>query len=98
MLDLTSIEGFEWDEGNVLKSWTKHKVNYQESEEVFLDRNLAVLTDAPHSEKEERFIALGKTNRGRLLYVAFTVRGIKIRVISARDINRKEKNLYEKAD
>lgn len=88
---------FSWDKGNKDKNWIKHKVDFRECEEVFFDENKEISRDKPYSKKEERFIILGKTEEERLLFIVFTMRGRKVRVISARDINRKEKKLYEKA-
>ena len=85
---------FEWDKGNIDKN-KKHNVDNREAEEVFFDGNKIVLKDKVHSKKEDRFIALGKTEKDRLLYVVFTKRGKKIRIVSARDINKKEVKLYE---
>ncbi len=87
--DLSKVEGFEWDKGN-LGHINKHKVKYTECEEIFGNIPF-VAEDEVHSEIEERFHALGKANRGRLLFVSFTIRNKKIRVISARDQDRKEK-------
>lgn len=86
---------FEWDKGNIGKN-KKHNVEDKESEEVFLDEKKVILKGLLHSGKEERLIILGKTKKNRLLYVVFTKRGKKIRIISARDINKKEVRLYEK--
>lgn len=86
---------FEWDKGNTDKN-LKHNVKDQEAEEVFLDENRFIFKDKVHSEGEERFRILGKTQKDRLLFIAFTIRRKKIRIISARDINRKEVSLYEK--
>ena len=91
------IKGFIWDKGNIDKNWKTHRVANTECEEVFFDENKAVLKDVLHSGKEERFIILGKTGKSRLLFVVFTVRRKKIRIISARDTNKKERKLYEKA-
>ena len=91
------IKGFIWDKGNIDKNWKTHRVANTESEEVFFDENKAVLKDVLHSGKEERFIILGKTGKSRLLFVVFIVRRKKIRIISARDTNKKERKLYEKA-
>lgn len=85
---------FEWDKGNIDKN-KKHKVQDREAEEVFFDENKVVYKDSLHSKYEDRFIALGKTRKDRLLYVVFTKRGKKIRLISGRDINKKEVKLYE---
>jgi uncharacterized DUF497 family protein len=90
----TSIFEFEWDKGNIEKN-KKHKVDDREAEEVFFDEGKVVLKDKIHSGTEERFIILGLTKKKRLLYIAFTKRNKKIRIISARDINNKEKHIYE---
>ena len=86
---------FEWDKGNSGKN-IKHKVEDKEAEEVFLDEKRFIFKDKIYSGKEERFRILGKTKKGRLLFIAFTIRSGKIRIISARDINKKEVYLYEK--
>jgi len=90
------IIGFDWDEGNKDKNYQKHKVSFKEAEEVFFNRPLKVFKDKKHSQVEERFIALGKTDSGRKLFIAFTIRKKKLRVISARDQSRKERKIYEK--
>lgn len=95
-LDLSKVEGFNWDEGNIDKSWKKHKVYYKEAEEVFFDKNLTVTKDIEHSVTEDRYQCLGKTNNSRLLFISFTFRRDKIRVVSARPANRKERSKYEK--
>lgn len=89
-----SVAGFEWDKGNFFKNWSSHKVKTHECEEVFFNRPLLISDDKKHSENEKRFYALGKTNSGRNLFVSFTIRNDLIRVISARDMNRKERNCY----
>lgn len=86
---------FVWDEGNQDKNWEKHGVASDEAEQVFEDEKSAIYKDLFHSRKEERYIILGKTSGERLLYVVFTIRRGKVRVISARDINRKERKMYE---
>ncbi|MFH1602089.1 MAG: BrnT family toxin [Candidatus Shapirobacteria bacterium] len=91
-----SVE-FIWDKGNREKNWIKHKVTNKECEEVFFDESKVIGKDRFHSEKEERFILLGETKRNRLLFVVFTLRGKKVRVISGRDVNKKERKLHEKA-
>lgn len=97
MIDLSRIEGFDWDDGNGRKSLDRHGVDQGEAEQVFVDPRLFILADEKHSVSEIRFHALGVTSAGRRLFLSFTVReaGAKIRVISARDMNRKEKALYE---
>jgi uncharacterized DUF497 family protein len=99
MLDLDLIAGFEWDAGNITKSTDKHKVSRSEAEQVFLNEPLVIAEDVKHSQAEPRYHALGKTDAGRLLHITFTVRanGTKIRVISARDMHRKERKIYAQA-
>lgn len=94
---LRNLQQFDWDKWNADKIRQKHKVEPYECEEVFFDDNKVKLKDVLHSEKEERFILLGKTKKERLLFVVFTKRNYKIRVISARDTNKRERGLYEKA-
>lgn len=95
MKTIKDLVEFEWDKGNIGKN-KKHGVEDKESEEVFLDDKKIVFKDYLHSQQEKRFIIIGKTEKGRLLYVAYTERGKKIRIISARDINKKEMYIYEK--
>jgi len=86
---------FSWDKGNQDKNWVKHKVLSQECEEIFSDVNKRLYKDPIHSEEENRYILLGMTKSCRLLFIVFTMRGNKVRVISARDINKRERSLYE---
>jgi uncharacterized DUF497 family protein len=99
-MDLTSIAGFDWDEGNSRKSVERHDVSQAEAEQVFRDPRLLVSADDKHSASEPRFHALGTTAGGRLLQVTFTLResATKIRVISARNMNRKERAHYEEEE
>ena len=92
----TSTFEFDWNAGNAGKN-KKHGVEDWECEEVFFDQRKVLLKDAIHSANEDRFILLGTTKHDRLLYLVFTVRRRKVRIISARDINKKERYLYEKA-
>lgn len=96
MLNFSRLKGFDWNKWNVDKNWIKHKASIEECEEIFFDKNKKIMNDKLHSNTEERHIILGKTAKGRLLYIVFTVRKNKIRIISARDINKKEIKLYEK--
>jgi len=91
----SQVNGFEWDEGNITKNWEKHKVGHFECEEIFFNEPLIVQKDKEHSEEELRYFTLGITNSGRLLFVVFIIRKDKIRVISARDMIRKERRRYE---
>ncbi len=95
---LSNLDGFEWDDGNRTKNWITHQVSTAECEEVFFNLPLLLATDEPHSQKEKRFYVLGHTNAGRRLFISFTIRGNKIRVISARDMSRKERQVYAKAN
>ena len=100
MLDLTTITGFDWDAGNARKNDEKHGVSMAEAEQVFFNAPLLLLEDAAHSQAELRVHALGRTDTGRRLHITFTLRqaGTLIRVISARDMHRKERAVYEQAD
>jgi hypothetical protein len=86
--------GFDWDEGNIGKNWLKHKVSPLECEQIFFNQPLIIQDDTTHSQNEKRFYALGRTDMQRYLFIAFTVRKDLIRVISARDMSRKERSVY----
>lgn len=88
------IEGFDWDSWNINKNKEKHNVGFTECEEVFFNSPLVVEEDKEHSISEERHYLLGKTDSGRLLFVVFPIRINKIRVISARDMSKKERSVY----
>ena len=91
---LLECTGFDWDEGNRDKNQTSHQVVFSECEEIFFNQPLVVADDLQHSELENRHYALGQTNAGRLIFLAFTIRKKQIRVISARDMSRKERKVY----
>lgn len=95
MWDFSKISGFEWDDANRLKNWDRPHVAWWECEEVFFHKPLYVVPDAAPSQKEDRYFALGRTKAGRLFFLAFTIRGSHIRVISARDMSRKEGTIYD---
>ncbi|MBI4656229.1 MAG: BrnT family toxin [Elusimicrobia bacterium] len=98
MKNIFHHSGFEWDERNINKNWEKHRVKYAESEDVFF--NNPIIVDIEKSKilyHEDRRIAYGATNTGRLLFIAFTLRNDKIRIISARPMSRKERKFYEEA-
>ena len=97
MVDLGKIIRFDWNQGNIDKSYKKHGITPNEAEDVFLDINIAIEKDIKHKEVESRYIAIGKTMQEKLLFVVFTFRNNMIRVISARKANKKERRLYEKA-
>ena len=96
MIDLAKISGFNWDAGNARKSEDKHGVSMAQAEQVFFNTTLLILEDAA---QEIRIHALGKTDEGRALHISFTLRkaGTLIRVISARDMRRKERAIYGQA-
>jgi uncharacterized DUF497 family protein len=90
-------EGFDWDEGNLLKNWEKHGVLASECEQIFFNNPLIADLDEKHSMQESRYYALGITDSKRRLFVAFTVRNKRIRIISARDISRKERKVFDRS-
>jgi uncharacterized DUF497 family protein len=91
---LLECNGFEWDNNNADKIWRKHQVSPSECEQVYFNLPLVVTDDVKHSQKENRYYALGHTDTGRLLFIVFTIRRKKIRVISARNMSRKEREVY----
>lgn len=95
MLTIKEPGEFVWNKGNKDKNWIRHKVTNQECEEAFFDEEKKTFKDKLHSKDEERFRVIGETRKRRRLFIVFTVRKNKIRVISARDINKKEVKLYE---
>lgn len=95
MIDLINLTGFDWDESNREKNWEKHGVLAGECEEVFFNLPLLLQPDPAHSQREPRVYVLGHTTAGRRLFIAFTVREDKICVISARDMSKKERKIYE---
>jgi uncharacterized DUF497 family protein len=92
---IANVTGFQWDEGNLLKNWEKHRVSAVESEQVFFNKPVLAVPDEQHSDSEARFYILGQTDTGRKLFIVFITRDNLIRVISARDMNRKERKIYE---
>jgi uncharacterized DUF497 family protein len=91
---LRAASGFEWDSGNAEKNWLAHGVSTTECEQVYFNQPLIVARDVAHSELEARYFVLGQTDAGRELFLVFTLRGESIRVISARDMSRKERKVY----
>ena len=87
--------GFDWDRGNLDKNWTLHGVPFWECEQVFFNEPLLVVEDVSHSGAERRYYTLGRTDAGRRLFVVFTIRRNLVRVISARDMSRRERKRYE---
>lgn len=91
---MNSCIGFQWDKGNSEKNWEKHKVTKNECEQVFFNLPFLVEEDTEHSISEKRWYILGQTDSRRFLFIVFTIRDQLIRVISARDMNKKEKEIY----
>jgi uncharacterized DUF497 family protein len=89
--------GFQWDRHNAVKNRERHQVSVPECEEVFFNVPLLVQEDSKHSQREPRFYCLGETDAGRSLFVVFTIRGTLIRVISARDTSRREREVYRRS-
>lgn len=95
---LSKCSGFGWDEHNAGKNRIGYGVVPTECEEIFFNQPLVIAVDEKHSIKEKRYYALGRTDADRHLFAVFTVRGKDLRIISARDMNRKEKKAYEEHD
>lgn len=95
--ELNSCTGFDWDEGNAGKNQEQHGVSAVESEQIFFQRPLLVAPDSTHSQAEVRYAGLGQTASNRRLTVVFTIREKLIRVISARDMSRRERRVYDRA-
>jgi len=93
--EFDNFVGFQWDQGNIDKNLINHNVENWESEQVFFNKPLLVLDDPKHSIPEKRWAAFGKTDADRFLIVIFTKRGDLTRVISARDMNKKERKFYD---
>ena len=91
---LAQCIGFDWDESNSQKNWDLHRVTPEEAEDTFFNEPLVVRSDVRNSKGEKRYLALGRTSRGRNLFVSFTIRRHLIRVISVRDMNRRESLSY----
>ncbi|MCK5543494.1 MAG: BrnT family toxin [Desulfobacterales bacterium] len=98
MVSSNELKKFQWDHGNERKNAEKHDVSKEEVEQTFFNQPLLLLEDKAHSQDEQRFHALGKTNSNKKLHITFTMRGKFIRVISARSMSKKERGFYEKAN
>jgi uncharacterized protein len=91
---LDGCVGFDLDQANAQKNWERHAITPEGAEEVFFQEPLVVRSDVRHGKAEKRYYALGQTTSGRLLFIAFTIRRNLIRVISSRDMSRKELEVY----
>jgi uncharacterized DUF497 family protein len=98
LASLLECTGFDWDEGNSVKNWIKHQVSRAECEEIFFNDPLIAAPDKRHSGAEARYYVLGQTDEGRRLFVVVTIRDKLIRVISARNMSRREEKEYEGAE
>lgn len=96
IIDLPQPLEFDWDEANKKKIWLKHKVSVEECEEAFAAEQIFSQPDELHSHKENRYILISKTKKLRFLFIVFTIRKNKVRVISARSMHKKEQSFYEK--
>ena len=94
MKSFPESKSFDWDEGNINKNWDEHRVHHLECEEVFFNEPITTKVEKRGLPQEERISALGVTNEGRFLFVVFIIRRGRIRVISARDMNKKERKIY----
>ena len=86
---------FEWDPAKAEINRTKHRVEFSEATSVFADTLSITFADPDHSDEEDRFITIGMSDRGRLLIVSHTHRDDRVRLISARVANRRERKTYE---
>jgi uncharacterized DUF497 family protein len=93
---LDACTGFEWDDDNALKNWRRHQVTMEEAEDIFFAETLILRSDILHSRQEKRYMALGRTSRGRCLFTVFTIRRNLIRIISVRDMNRREREAFDR--
>ena len=98
LVQVAAATGFEWDAGNAAKNWTRHTVTQAECEQVFFNVRLLVAADAAHSNAEARSFTLGRTDAGRRLLVVSALRGSQVRVISARPMSRREREVYARAE
>jgi len=94
--NLKNCVGFQWDEGNSEKNWISHQVRKSECEQIFFNQPLILGNDLKHSTFEQRYYALGQTDDGRKLFIVCTIRENRIRIISARDMSKKEREVYKK--
>lgn len=97
VVPIFSAIAFEWDDGNRHKNKIKHDVTIEECEQIFFNQPLLLLDDEGHSNAESRWYALGRTVSDRHLSIVFTIRKERIRVISARDMSKREQTIYAKA-
>jgi len=92
--EILNCTGFQWDDGNSEKNWISHQVIKSECEQIFFNQPLVIGNDEKHSKVEKRYYILGQTDNDRKLYIVCTIRQNLIRVISARDMSKKEREVY----
>lgn len=88
---------FEWDPDKAKRNMQKHQVSFDEASTIFDDSQFIMFLDEEHSDAEERYITIGLSHKRRLLMVAHTERGDKVRIISARKATKNEEKFYEEA-
>ena len=86
---------FEWDKNKAEANLSRHEVPFDEAKTVFDDPLYIDFYDPDHSDEEERYIVIGKSQQHRILIVSYTERNNKVRLISARKATRKEREDYE---
>jgi len=86
---------FKWNESKAARNVSKHRVSFEEAKTIFDDPLYVDFYDPDHSDDEERYLIVGESNQGRLLIVSYTERGDAIRIISAREVTRIEREVYE---
>ena len=90
---LDDCTGFDWDDANI-HNWERHRVTPEDAEVISFHQPLIVRSHIGHSNSKKRFYALEQTVRGQLMFAAFTIRGSMIRIISVREMHRKERGIY----
>ncbi|MFN6288949.1 MAG: BrnT family toxin [Pseudanabaena sp.] len=86
---------FEWDNNKASKNLSKHGVSFLEAQSVFDDPLYIDFYDPDHSDREERYVIVGESKQGRLLIISYTERVNSIRIISAREVTKSERQMYE---
>jgi uncharacterized DUF497 family protein len=89
---------FEWNQQKAKTNLRKHGVSFEEAATVFEDALATTYEDPDHSAHERRYLTIGTSARGRLLHIAFADRGERIRIINARKVTKRERELYEKEE
>ncbi len=89
---------FDWDKRKAASNLAKHKVSFEEAATVFGDPLSDTFDDPDHSADEERFLIIGHSEKGKLLFVSHTDDGETVRIISARELTRAERKEYEQGE